>query len=189
MALKARPSRQLVVKLRTLTLGYPAVFIWHHSNKASLADLVSLLSTSSIMMSWIWQEGENHLIQYSTHLTPKQYGIHCWFGFATVHLLHHDVLPLGRKNHSIRNTKVTRLPLLTWFYYCSPLSCLPSWREGENLLSQNNLLMWCTTHLIPKHQSISGWLGLSAVYLLWDNLGQGWGKEPYDFTLHILVSQ
>lgn len=53
-ALKARPSLQLVVKLRTLTFGYPAVFIWHHSNKASLADLVSLLSVSSTVMSWIY---------------------------------------------------------------------------------------------------------------------------------------
>ena len=64
IALKAKPSRQLVVKLRTLTLGYPAVFIWHHSNKASLADFVSLLSTSSIMMSWIW-EGQSITYHYS----------------------------------------------------------------------------------------------------------------------------
>lgn len=53
-ALNARPSLQLVVKLRTLTLGYPAVFIWHQSNRASLADFVSLLSVSSTVMSWIY---------------------------------------------------------------------------------------------------------------------------------------
>lgn len=54
IALNARPSRHEVVKLRTFTFWYPAVFIWHQRSKASLADFVSLLSTSSIVMSWIW---------------------------------------------------------------------------------------------------------------------------------------
>lgn len=32
---------------------HPAVFIWHHSSKASLADFFSLLSSVSTLMSWI----------------------------------------------------------------------------------------------------------------------------------------
>jgi hypothetical protein len=57
IALKAKPSLQLVVKFLTLTLGYPAVFIWHHNKSASLADLVSLVSpASSTVMSWIYNQ-------------------------------------------------------------------------------------------------------------------------------------
>lgn len=32
----------------------PAVFIWHQSSRASLADFFSLLSSVSTLMSWIW---------------------------------------------------------------------------------------------------------------------------------------
>ena len=32
---------------------HPAVFIWHHSSRASLADFFSLLSSVSTLMSWI----------------------------------------------------------------------------------------------------------------------------------------
>lgn len=35
--------------------SHPAVFIWHHSNSASLAERVSLLSSVSILITWICQ--------------------------------------------------------------------------------------------------------------------------------------
>lgn len=34
---------------------HPAVFIWHQSSRASLAERVSLLSSVSILITWIWR--------------------------------------------------------------------------------------------------------------------------------------
>lgn len=78
-ALKASPSLQQLVKFWMLTSGYlthidggcedekeqeksftqslsahPAVFIWHQSSSASFAERVSLLSSVSILITWIW---------------------------------------------------------------------------------------------------------------------------------------
>lgn len=38
--------------------AHPAVFIWHQSSRASLAERVSLLSSVSILITWIWTRSQ-----------------------------------------------------------------------------------------------------------------------------------
>lgn len=41
--------------LYSLFIAHPAVFIWHQSSRASLAERVSRLSSVSILITWIWK--------------------------------------------------------------------------------------------------------------------------------------
>lgn len=53
-------SKELVLKCAVQDMrcewvhSHPAVFIWHQSSRASLAERVSLLSSVSILITWIW---------------------------------------------------------------------------------------------------------------------------------------
>lgn len=47
------------LKSFTWTFTHPAVFIWHHSSRASLAERFSLLSSVSTLMSWICYTNDN----------------------------------------------------------------------------------------------------------------------------------
>lgn len=58
IAVKHKRERSDITDMNTLktlvwTVTHPAVFIWHHSSRASLAERFSLLSSVSTLMSWI----------------------------------------------------------------------------------------------------------------------------------------
>lgn len=65
IAVKHKRERSDIKNTNTLksfiwTLTHPAVFIWHHSSRASLAERFSLLSSVSTLMSWICYTKDNN---------------------------------------------------------------------------------------------------------------------------------
>lgn len=66
--------------------AHPAVFIWHHKSRASLAERVSLLSSVSILMTWICE-------QINSISGPTPHALEGWWcqgklaGFRTVRMI------------------------------------------------------------------------------------------------------